>query len=29
MEDSSKAIWMGFENWVETPDKRLKVLKLF
>ena len=28
-EDSSKATRMGFEDWVETQDKGLKVLDVF
>jgi hypothetical protein len=27
--DSSKATWRGFEDWVETPDKGLKVVAVF
>ena len=27
--DSSKATWRGFEDWVETPDKGLKILDVF
>ena len=26
IEDSSKETWRRFENWVETPDKELKVV---
>jgi hypothetical protein len=29
MEDSSKATWRGFEDWVEMPNKGLKVLEVF
>ena len=29
IEDSSKATWRGFEDWVETPDKGLKVVDVF
>jgi hypothetical protein len=28
MEDSSKATWRGFEDWVVMPNKRLKVLEV-
>ena len=29
IEDSSKAMRRGFEDWVETPDKGMKVLDVF
>ena len=29
IEDSSKATRRGFEDWVETPDKGVKVLSVF
>jgi hypothetical protein len=29
LEDSSKATWRGVEDWVETPNKGLKVLEVF
>ena len=29
IEDSSKATRRGFEDWVETPDKGVKVLDVF
>jgi endonuclease V-like protein UPF0215 family len=29
IEDSSKATQRGFEDWVETPDKGLKVVAVF
>ena len=29
IEDSSKATWRGFEDWVETLKKGLKVLEVF
>mgnify|MGYP000220413431 CR=1 FL=1 len=29
MEDTSKAMRRGFEDWVETPKKELKVLEVF
>jgi hypothetical protein len=29
MEDSSKETWWGFKDWVETPNKGLKVLEVF
>jgi hypothetical protein len=29
MEDSSKATWRGFEDWVETLSKGLQILEMF
>ena len=29
IEDSSKATRRGFEDWVRTPDKGMKVLDVF
>ena len=29
IEDSSKTTRRGFEDWVETPDKGLKVIDVF
>ena len=29
IEDSPKAMQRGFKDWVETPNKRLKVLDVF